>query len=148
MRTKRRPQPKSDQFIFLILLLGIIIVVAAAFLIPVTIIGNVIGDAIGGAVLLFAINFTSWLFSIDSSGRRRVKGGPYGTKWISRESYTAALCATGLLLFAYFTVLHPLVQLWATDYVVQMGRDAGVPILLSAIGAILLSLYNLYRSLA
>jgi hypothetical protein len=116
-------------------------------LIPQQVIIDVASSLVEFAVVLVVFSVFKFMFPRDKAGRQRVRGGQYGSLFISQDMYCFASIGTILMLIFYHFAVHPSVVALITDYVQQTGQLSGVVVVLGAMLFVLIMGYQLLKSL-
>ncbi len=149
MTLKRRTSRRSmhDTIVFTVVTAGIIITAVIGILMPEVVIGSLVTDTLGAMILLAGATFLGWYYSVDSSGRRRRRGGPFGSKWTSELGYLASVLGLGLIFFIYFIVAHDFVSSQITLWIIQTGKESGIALLIVSGFSSLILIYKILRTL-
>jgi hypothetical protein len=137
-----------DEYMITFLVIVIIAVFVVVSLFPQIIIGNLVGNTISAAIFLGTLTFFKLIYTTDNSGRLRRRGGPYGSKWVSKKGYNTALLSLAICMFIYIIVGHDFVVSYVTNIIIQQGQETGIPLFLFASLASVIMIFNLFWSLS
>ncbi|MHA1864808.1 MAG: hypothetical protein ACTSWA_13630 [Candidatus Thorarchaeota archaeon] len=139
--------PRRYDYIIVFFIIMLVSIITIVILIPQQVIIDVASSLVEFAVVLIVFTIFKFMFPMDKSNRQRVKGGPYGSVFITQNMFCFAAIGTVLMLVFYHFIIHPGVVLTITDYVQQAGQLSGVGLILGAMLFVTIMGYQLLQSM-
>lgn len=124
----------------------VIVAVAVVMFYPVEIIANLVSASVQATILFIVLSIFTWMFPKDRSKKPRMRTGRKGSVWISSFMNSLVLCITAIVLFLMLLFVPQSITPLVTQYMIEMGKVNGIPILAIAMSAALISIIQLLNS--